>query len=164
MLVGLPGRRPVVAPFAGVVRIGAADQPGQPRSVFSVPRRVGEIDPQIAVKLGRQLQRLQLDRQQVVGLGVELKVMLDFPRHPGRIDRGLRAGDNGEAAGANAGFALRLQLAGAAFPVVQPDAQAMLFSQRDGQRFDAGRVVVAVAEKQVEFARRSKFGQAGRQQ
>ncbi|KFB68560.1 MAG: hypothetical protein CAPSK01_001956 [Candidatus Accumulibacter vicinus] len=127
---------------------------------------VGEIDPEQGVEIGRQLQRLELERQQVLvaGIGMDFAVLVDLPPDPLRVQRRGRAGDDGEAAVADAGGALRFELAGATLPLVEPDAQAVSFAERAGQRFDPRRVVVVVTEEEIELAQRLLAGEVGRQQ
>ena len=155
MLIPLPRRWPEASQATGVFGIGTADEPGEKCGVFCVLPGISEVDPEQPVELAGQLERLQLERQEAIGLGIEFEMFLDFPIHPFRIECGLRARDDGDAAVPNAGFALRFELAQAAFPFVQPDSQAMLLYQRASEYFDAGRVVVIVAEEKIKLSWRA---------
>lgn len=110
------------------------------------------------------MERLELEGQQAVGVGIEFEVLFDFSVHPLGVQRGLRAGDDGEAAAADAGRAPWFELGRAALLFLEPDAQVVLFVERADQRFDPRRVVVVVTDEEIELAQRQLVGEVGRQQ
>ena len=123
-----PLRRVAVpATAASILGIGAADEPGELRGVVGITGGIAEIHPVQALQVGRELQFLEFDGDEPVAVGIELVVVVDLPLHPFRLQRFLRADDDGEAAVPDSLLAERLQLAGDALPLVEPDAQAVLF-------------------------------------
>lgn len=80
------------------------------------------------------------------------------------VQRGLQAGDDGEAAVADVGRALWFELGRATLLFLEPDAQVVLFVERADQRFDPRRVVVVVTDEEIELAQRQLVGEVGRQQ
>jgi hypothetical protein len=86
------------APATSILGIGTADEPGERRGVVGVTGEMGEVHPEQIIQFARQLQRLELDRDEPVARGIELVVLVDLPLHPPRLQRGLRADDDREAA------------------------------------------------------------------
>ena len=67
---------------AGILGIGTADQPGEHRGVFGVTGRIGEVHPEQDIQFVGSVERLELDRDEPVALGIELVVLLDLPLQP----------------------------------------------------------------------------------
>ena len=133
-------RRAEAAPAAGILGVGRADVAARAARRCRRPS-LGSVKStqSSSFNSGGSSSCSNLIGQQPVPLGIELVVLVDFPRDPFGVEGCLRADDDGEAAVADAGFALRLQLAGAALPLVEPDAQAVLFRRGRGPATRRGR-------------------------